>query len=847
MIRGFQPRDVRHAAHSFARAGACARLGACSLLVGLTVACGRDASNAVVSAASIGLTASASPTIAVGQTVTLYAHASDAKGTPIPAFRGVTWSSSNPTVASVAKADTTGVVTGLAVGETVISASVRAGLVAQMTVRVGSIPVIGISPTAAVFTAYRNSSVTAQQLVIRNEGSGALTSLAATTSAPWLQASFVDGVTSAAPAATLRLLPSMTGLAEGTYNATVTVTSAVAGVVPRTVPVTLQIAPALVPFRIDAVTSPTQDGSAGRPVAQPPTVVVRAVDDTPVAGVAVTFAVSGGGTIVPSGVVTTDANGIAALTSWTLGSQPGASQSVTASSPGLAGNPLTFRATALSASKIVKVSGDNQSAVLGRPLPQPVIVRVLDPNNVPVPNANVTFSAAAGGSVSTTTAATDAGGQASVEWTLGAAAGAQQLTATLVTPLGAPMVTFTATATGATGITIVSGDGQQAAAGAELPAPVRVRVTGANATPVVGETVTFAPASGSGTATPTTIKTDANGEASARWTLGPSIGAKTLVASINPTSGVTSVSFSATATDPPPGGIVIVAGDNQSGRVDLALPQQIVARVVTTIGTGIPGATVTFAPASGSGQSFSPTSATTDSNGEVRTTWTLGPELGPYTATVSSPGLPSTIARATAALPPIGVGVFAGGAAKVPGGAAFGSSDQAVVTYAGPASGEVALGAGGGFTSPRLPPGAYTLSITSKSGAFPPTPVYGVTLTGGQVTSVGTIPVAYAGAGSVVFTLHACPLVGDANAVAKVRLYAGVNGDQGGALVYTWTIPFGSDWTELGVSYGIYTMTITSEHKTDATKTCAVYRAPLQHSFTTTGRTTTLPIIDLNP
>ena len=50
------------------------------------------------------------------------------------------------------------------------------------------------------------------------------------------------------------------------------------------------------------------------------------------------------------GVVMTNADGIAALTSWTLGAQAGSSQTVTASSPGLAGSPLTFTATALGGS-----------------------------------------------------------------------------------------------------------------------------------------------------------------------------------------------------------------------------------------------------------------------------------------------------------------------------------------------------------------------------------------------------------------------------------------------------------------------------------------------------------------
>ncbi len=817
------------------------RMGAPLLALVLAASCGKDGGSGVPIANSIALTTSGSPTLAIGQSVTLYVHASDANGTRIPAFTGATWSSSVPTVASVAKTDTTAVVTGLAVGETIISASVRNGVTARVTVRVGSVPVIGVAPTAAVFTGYRGLTVTPQMITITNTGAGTLASLTAASSVAWLQTSFVDGVTTASPTATLRLQPSVGTLADGSHSATVTVSSGTAGVAPRTIPVTFQVSAGPVAFKIVAVTSPTQGGSAGKPVAQPPAVIVRAVDDTPVPGVAVTFVVSGGGSIAPTGVLTTNSEGIAALTSWTLGAQPGASQTVTATSPGLAGSPLTFTATALAASKIVKVSGDNQTTVLGRALPQPIVVRVTDPNDVPVPNATVTFAANAGGTVAPASANTDASGLATVTWTLGAL-GPQTATASLVGPAGAPSVTFSATATGATTITKVGGDGQQAPAGAALPTPLRVRVSGANDQPVAGATVSFA---GDGSASPTSATTDANGEASTQWTLPPSTGAKSMTASVSTASGVASVSFSATATTPPPGGITIVDGDNQSGRAGSALARQVVARVVTTIGTPVVGATVSFTPATGTGQSFSPVSGTTDGSGEVRTTWTLGTTLGTYTATVASPGLASRTITAVANQLPNNLGALAGSAVRVPGGAAPSASDQAVLSYSGPASGQVPL-SGGSFTTPALPVGTYTLTVSSGSGAFPSTLVYGVSVVGGQTTSVGTIPIAYNGTGSLQLGVHSCTAMGDSNGTATVRLYGGVNGDQGGTIVRSWSMPFGVNHVEQNLPYGIYTMTITAVHNTDPTKVCSVHRQQIELSFPLSGGSLAPPLIILS-
>jgi hypothetical protein len=84
-------------------------------------------------------------------------------------------------------------------------------------------------------------------------------------------------------------------------------------------------------------------------VGTPPSVLVRDVSGTPVAGVTVTFAVtSGGGTVLPAMPVVTDASGIATVESWTLGATLGADTlSATATGSGIAGNPVLFAATGL--------------------------------------------------------------------------------------------------------------------------------------------------------------------------------------------------------------------------------------------------------------------------------------------------------------------------------------------------------------------------------------------------------------------------------------------------------------------------------------------------------------------
>jgi hypothetical protein len=192
------------------------------------------------------------------------------------------------------------------------------------------------------------------------------------------------------------------------------------------------------------------------------------------------------------------------------------------------------------------------------------------------------------------------------------------------------------------------------------------------------------------------------------------------------------------------------------------------------------------------------------------------------------------------------MGIFTGSAVKVPSNAVPTAGDQAVLAYSGPASGEVAL-SGGSFSTTAIPAGTYTLSIVSKSGAFPTTTIYGVSLPGGQTTPVGTISIAYPGNGTLRFTVHACSQVGDGNGTATVRLYSGINGDQGGAIAYSWTVAFGSENVELGVTYGIYTLVITTQAN-DPTKSCAVYRSTVEHSWPSTDGATNLGVVTLaNP
>ncbi|MEZ4415194.1 MAG: Ig-like domain-containing protein [Gemmatimonadota bacterium] len=74
-------------------------------------------------------------------------------------------------------------------------------------------------------------------------------------------------------------------------------------------------------------------------------------------------------------------------------------------------------------------SGAGQSGVAGSPLPQPIVAQVTDAAGQGLPGVSVAWQVArGGGSLSAPVTVTDALGRASVQWTLGAVAGTQQLT-----------------------------------------------------------------------------------------------------------------------------------------------------------------------------------------------------------------------------------------------------------------------------------------------------------------------------------------------------------------------------------------------------------------------------------
>jgi len=118
------------------------------------------------------------------------------------------------------------------------------------------------------------------------------------------------------------------------------------------------------------------------------------------------------------------------------------------------------------------------------------------------------------------------------------------------------------------------------------------------------------------------------------------------VASTSPGATAKSIAVTLAIAANAPAAIVGLNGNNQVGVTSSPLPLTIRARVLNGASNPFVGAPVTWN--AGQGGSVSNTTTTSDQNGEVIASWTLGPNTGTQTLTVQTPGVPSFNFSATA-------------------------------------------------------------------------------------------------------------------------------------------------------------------------------------------------------
>jgi hypothetical protein len=377
---------------------------------------------------------------------------------------------------------------------------------------------------------------------------------------------------------------------------------------------------------IDLVAGINQRGLAGKML--PQAVVVRATNRRggPAAGKRVNFRLTDGQGLVDPAAAITDADG-RARASWTLGSYPGR-QTLFATVENVdSALAIMAEADPVPANTRVMSLADGLSGQAGSELPDTVAIRVTDSTGRVLGDVPVRWTVVDGGSVAAISARTDSLGIASARWTLAKKTGTQRLRAQVGggSVLGIPPVTVNATALAgaAAALVVVSGDGQRAAAGAELPRWIVIRVVDENGSGVAGASLSLAPSAG--TLSDTALITDSVGTARTRWTMGHSAGDHTLAVHQEGIKKLLKVVARATPAAP-----ANLAFDDMPGKrtKESAKVKNLFALVTDVYGNPVPDARVNFSVKSGT---VTPSRAVSDARGRAALTWKLGSKPGEQT------------------------------------------------------------------------------------------------------------------------------------------------------------------------------------------------------------------------
>ena len=573
--------------------------------------------------------------------------------------------------------------------------------------------------------------------------------------------------------------------------------------------------------RLEKSAGDGQGTTAGGAVPTPPAVKVSDRNGNPVAGVGVTFAVaSGGGAVNPTTPVTTNAAGIAAVTSWTLGTVAGPNTlTATVGLPGIAGNPATFTATGTvgSAGRLAVAQQPSATAQSGIPLPQQPKVQVQDAGGNPVKSAGLAVTATIASGAGATlggqlTVATDANGIATfANLALTGVLGAYTLGFTGPTLSGAASAAITLVAGAPTQLIIVQQPAAAAQSGVPLTQQPAVQLEDAQENPAAqaGVLVTAALNGPGGTLGGTrTVLTDATGKATFTnlAVSGPN-GQYTLIFTSAAPALVSIPSGPVVLGAGAPAALFLATAPSSSVTNGQVFPQQPAIQVQDGAGNpaAAPGITITVAITAGGGALGGTSTAVTNASGlatfsGLSMTGAIGPHQ--LTFTTTTPPLTFTTASVT---------LVAGGATQIarhsvsPQSATVGAAvlappsvlvrDASLNPVAGVAV-TFAVTAGGGSVTPTTP------ILTDATGVATVTQwtlgaVAGANTVTATAPGLTGSPVTFAATGVGVLTITATSPLPPAEAGAAYSTSIGV---AGGSAPYSWSLSPGPLPGGLGIN-----------------------------------------------
>ena len=265
---------------------------------------------------------------------------------------------------------------------------------------------------------------------------------------------------------------------------------------------------------------------------------------------------------------------------------------------------------------LTKESGDIQTGIVNTQLANDFCAKVTQDGSA-VLGVAVNWTTPNGGFMLPASISTGTDGIACSKLTLGTAAGGQTAQAAVTGATGSP-VTFNATANAANASTLVKqdGDNQSADINTALSEPLSVRVTDPFGNGVGGALVTWLISSGSASVNPISGNTNVSGTATTTVTVGGTAGPIVITAS---SAGLTGSpqTFDATGTTPVPAPIAIT----------ITVQNSVFSPLVDTVAAG---GTVTWTWAATLGVQHSvtstgPTSFTSDPAGAVASPHSYGP------------------------------------------------------------------------------------------------------------------------------------------------------------------------------------------------------------------------------
>lgn len=426
------------------------------------------------------------------------------------------------------------------------------------------------------------------------------------------------------------------------------------------------------------------------------------------------------------------------------------------------------------------VDGNGQTNIVGQPLPEPFVVRIVNAygvglNSIPVrfsaPNNGASGTFASNGTNTEVVYTNNEGLATSSAFTANTVAGSYTVVAEgnavvyngkpdiFVKPAFQSVLGFfsvTNLPDGPVSLAIVNGSGQSAVVATSFSTPVEVRALDGFGNGVPGVSITYAAPlggasaifSGSGTNT-ITVTTNGSGVANAG---GVSANTVTGTYSVTVSSGsLPPVALTFTNTSGAPVALVITGGSGQSATVGTSFAVPFSAQVRDTYGNGVPGQSVTFTAPEAPATCFfveSLTDTQTTNSGGTATAITCSANgtVGAYNVVVTSGALsPVSISLTNTPGAPANVTIVSGDGQSTPVTTTFGApfvvnvtdgfgnvvAPGTTVTFTPPGSGASGTFAGsntaitdgiGNATSSSLftantVAGAYTLTASAGSGS----------------------------------------------------------------------------------------------------------------------------------